>query len=187
MEKLCKKLWRNLCKPIELFNDHDKINAKGGDNMKREYSVLELSNYICCFTAEKNRPITNLHLQKILYYVQGYFLRKLGTPAFAEGIYNWPYGPVVPEAYFAYNTNLNNPITNIDQEQATEFDDRLKKDRKAYRLLHAVVDKCLGYTARQLVSMTHKEDPWKNTHQRQEIEQSEIDKFFIKNDPLELG
>lgn len=154
--------------------------------MRREYPVLALSNYICSFTAEKNQPVTNLHLQKILYYLQGYFLKKLDTPAFEEEIYNWPYGPVVPEAYFAYNTNLSNPIENIDQESAELFDERLRKDRKAYRLIHNVVDRCLEYTARQLVSMTHKEDPWKNTQQRQEIRINEIEKYFAEHDPLDL-
>ena len=114
-------------------------------------------------------------------------MKCLHSPAFGEDIYNWQYGPVVPEAYFEYNTNLSNPIQNIDVNAADEFDSDLRKKRKTYNLLHQVIDKCLKFTARELVSKTHREDPWKNTELRQKIDKSTIERYFADNDPLGLG
>ena len=154
--------------------------------MQREYPVLSLSNYICSAASEHEKMVTNLQLQKILYYEQGHFIKCLDSFAFDEDIYNWQYGPVVPEAYFEYNTNLSNPIRNIDMEEANEFECVLKKDRKAYKLLHRVLAKCLKYTARELVDKTHEEEPWASTRLRQVISKRKIEKFFIENDPLKL-
>lgn len=179
-------MWMAFRKNIAFSDNYVTINLKGGECMQREYPVLPLSNYICSTTADDGRTVTNLQLQKILYYIQGYFMRCLDSLAFDEDIYNWQYGPVVPEAYFEYNVNLSNPINNIDVTAANEFGNSLRIDSKAFNLLHKVLNKCLLYSARQLVSMTHKEDPWKNTASRQMISKNAIKRFFACNDPLGL-
>ena len=53
--------------------------------------------------------VTNLKLQKTLYYVQGYYLYRFGKPLFDDEIVNWAYGPVVPEAYFEFCSYGANP------------------------------------------------------------------------------
>ena len=45
-------------------------------NLKGEYTARDVANYIVKVCAEKNLSITNLQLQKILYYIQVYFLQK---------------------------------------------------------------------------------------------------------------
>ena len=54
--------------------------------------VLELSKYIVMKCIKDNHPISNLQLQKILYYIQREFLQKLGMLAFSESIEAWPFG-----------------------------------------------------------------------------------------------
>jgi uncharacterized phage-associated protein len=46
--------------------------------------------------------ISNLKLQKLLYYAQGLHLAKTGKPLFAERICAWTHGPVVPDVYHEY-------------------------------------------------------------------------------------
>ena len=46
--------------------------------------------------------MTNLRLQKLLYFAQGWHLARFGRPLFDASIEAWPYGPVVPEVYRAY-------------------------------------------------------------------------------------
>ena len=46
--------------------------------------------------------ITNLKLQKLLYYAQGYSLAILDRPIFPEKIEHWTHGPVVHEIYHKY-------------------------------------------------------------------------------------
>ncbi|WP_275442883.1 Panacea domain-containing protein [Petralouisia muris] len=49
------------------------------------YSVLEIAKYIIDKCTEDRCPVSNLQLQKILYYVQREFLQQ-GTKAFPEEI-----------------------------------------------------------------------------------------------------
>lgn len=45
-------------------------------------TAIKLARYIINKCAEDEHPITNLQLQKILYYVQREYLRKHNEPAF---------------------------------------------------------------------------------------------------------
>lgn len=64
-------------------------------------SALELSKYIIGFCAGDNMPISNLQLQKILYYIQCEFLKK-NKEAFPDDFEAWQFGPVVPSVYRQY-------------------------------------------------------------------------------------
>lgn len=54
--------------------------------------------------------ITNLKLNKLLYYAQGAYLARTGRPLFNEQIEAWAYGPVVPSIYRKYKVCGKNPI-----------------------------------------------------------------------------
>lgn len=54
--------------------------------------------------AEEKESVTNLKLQKILYYVQGYFLAKFDRPLFPDEIQAWKFGPVVPSVYYEFSS-----------------------------------------------------------------------------------
>lgn len=65
------------------------------------YSAVELSKYIVTKCIYDGKPISNLQLQKILYYVQKAYLNK-GGRAFSDEIEAWQFGPVVPESYYRF-------------------------------------------------------------------------------------
>lgn len=46
--------------------------------------------------------ITNLKLQKLVYYAQGFSLALCGRPLFAERIEAWQHGPVCPALFAKY-------------------------------------------------------------------------------------
>ena len=52
------------------------------------YSVLDIANKLLCKAANCSggEMMSNLKLQKMLYYEQGYHLAKFGTPLFQEEI-----------------------------------------------------------------------------------------------------
>ena len=66
------------------------------------YSALVVARYIIKRCNELNRPISNLKLQKLLYFVQAEFLVGEGSACFPEEIEAWDFGPVVPEVYHRY-------------------------------------------------------------------------------------
>lgn len=65
------------------------------------YKAMDLANYIVDKCIKDDVPITNLQLQRILYFVQKDFLKR-GSPAFSDYIEAWGFGPVVPTVYFCF-------------------------------------------------------------------------------------
>lgn len=74
------------------------------------YMAVPLSRYIVAKCVQDGCPISNLQLQKILYYVQKEFL-KSGSPAFSDDVEAWQFGPVVPSVYFRFCGFGAMPIT----------------------------------------------------------------------------
>ena len=65
------------------------------------YKAMDLANYIVDKCIKDNVPITNLQLQRILYFVQKDFLKR-GFRAFSDDMEAWELGPVVPNVYFYF-------------------------------------------------------------------------------------
>lgn len=64
--------------------------------------AMSLARYIIDKCSRENHPISNLQLQKILYYIQLHFLVKNNTTLFNDPIEAWPFGPVVSRVYYQY-------------------------------------------------------------------------------------
>ena len=149
------------------------------------YKASDIAKYVVQMCCEKDKPISNLQLQKILYYVQGYFFKKFKECAFDEKIYNWTYGPVVPDVYFEYNIYGGQKINDVlDDESPVSLMYASKEHR---RCIENVVTECLKYSAGALVSKTHSEDPWHDSIPRSEISSQSVKDYFEKNDPLNLS
>ena len=54
--------------------------------------------------------LSNLKLQKLIYYAQGFYGAIFDKPLFDNGIYAWTHGPVVPELYQEYKQHGSNRI-----------------------------------------------------------------------------
>jgi len=104
---------------------------------------------------EQSELLTNLKLQKLLYYEQGYHLAYFNTPLFEESIEAWQYGPVVVSVYDEYkrfgNTGIQietMPTISLLPEEQELFDE--------------VFDLYSKYSAIGLMNMTHAEAPWQS-------------------------
>lgn len=75
-------------------------------------TALKLAKYTVTKCVDESCPISNLQLQKILYYIQRDHLKKHNTPAFEDDIEAWKFGPVVPEVYYAFCYYGAMPIRN---------------------------------------------------------------------------
>ena len=58
------------------------------------YTALEIAKYIISTCSKKNRPISNLKLQKLLYFAWIYYYTKTGNGLFHDDICAWQFGPV---------------------------------------------------------------------------------------------
>jgi len=133
------------------------------DLLSKKYNIMESIN---------SEYITPLKLQKLLYYVQSITLQIFGKPAFKNKIFAWTHGPVVEEIYQIYKKQGKTPINskkNI-KDIGIAFDKILDVVIKSYGQIEAV----------RLISLTHEEDPWKNTARGEEISLEKIKEYFNK-------
>lgn len=100
----------------------------------------------------KGFTMSNLKLQKLLYYVQGHHLAAHGQKAFVDSIKAWAHGPVVPGVYHRYKGFSWNDIFEIPQCP------ELPQDVSA--TVDLVLEKYGSFTAFELEEMTHAESPW---------------------------
>lgn len=71
----------------------------------------DVAMYIIAEGVRIKRPVNNLQLQKILYYIQVHFLKKTGIEFFADNVEAWQFGPVVPKSYYKYAVFGPAPLT----------------------------------------------------------------------------
>ena len=117
-------------------------------------SAIEISKYIIRFFQKREDPITNLKLQKLLYYVQGWYLGLYEEELFSKDFQAWINGPVVPEVFQQYKDNRWNPIVNEVEE--VKISDDIKKH------VDEVLEVYGGDTGWALEMRTRRETPWIN-------------------------
>ncbi|MEA5009950.1 Panacea domain-containing protein [Clostridium tyrobutyricum] len=144
--------------------------------MCKLYSAIDIAKYVINYAIDINRPISNLKLQKILYYIQGNFLSELGYPAFEEEIIAWKHGPVVPEVYFEFNSYSAYNITD-----KYVIDDKFTPEKCELEILNNVIKDKSNKDPWELVNDTHNETPWKEYYEQGKnimIPKEKIKEFF---------
>jgi len=119
-------------------------------------SAFDVSHYLLTLQDDDAGDlISNLKLQKLLYYAQGLYLAMNEEALFPEKIYAWKHGPVVPDMYHFFKTYGANPIPkpnnfnfSVLNENQTEF-------------LNEVYQVFGQFSAWKLRNMTHEEPPYK--------------------------
>ena len=77
------------------------------------YKAIEVANYIIEHEHSKDREISNLRLQKLLYFIQARFFIEYEKPCFDDRIEAWIFGPVVVNVYHEYQYYGGMDITNL--------------------------------------------------------------------------
>ena len=129
------------------------VACKASDVAKH---LIYLSSQKVVGDSEEREGITNLKLQKILYFAQACSLAQRDRPLFSDPIEAWEYGPVVPKVYQEYREHTNNPI--IVQEDTSA----LSEKDKAFVV--EIWKTFGGYSAGKLVDIAHAHEPWKEAY-----------------------
>ena len=87
------------------------------------YNVNDIANTLLRYAenTEGGDLMSNMKLQKMLYYQQGFHLAMFGTPLFDDDLEAWMYGPVVPAVYEAYKSHGREGIP-ADPDKCFSFD-----------------------------------------------------------------
>lgn len=136
-------------------------------------SARNVSDYFLSLCEpEAGDTISNLKMQKLLYYAQGFHLALYNKPLFPEKITAWQYGPVVKEIYEAYSEYSYGAIPKPRRINKKVF------DAKTMDFLKEVYQVYGQYSALRLMQLTHSEPPWKNTKIGDEITTDKLHDFF---------
>ena len=133
---------------------------------KATYTANNVAKYLIYLASkdfvgdnQEREGITNLKLQKVLYFVQAYYLAKLNRPLFPDNIEAWEYGPVIPSVYRKYKEYESNPIISEKDKSSLSTEDK--------KIIQKIWNTFGGYSASRLVSITHDHTPWKEANQTQ--------------------
>jgi uncharacterized phage-associated protein len=111
-----------------------------------------VADFLLCESRERGDLLTNLKLQKLIYYSQAWYLATKDRSLFEEDFEAWVHGPVLRSQYFRFRDFTWKPITTeIEMPMVTA---------PIVGHLNEVVDVFGSETAVALELMTHREKPW---------------------------
>lgn len=134
-----------------------------------------VANYMVYIMSDAFDDLTNMKINKLLYYAQGHYLDRFGKPLFDDKIEAWEHGPVVPSVYRAYKGYGDSPIKDYDPNMISEI------PPEAEDILYSVARKYGKYTASALRNKTHAVgSPWDQVY-RPDQSNIEIPLDVIRN------
>lgn len=125
------------------------------------YSASDIAKIIICWCNYYKISITNLKLQKLLYFVQGEFFKLRGARLISDDFYAWQLGPVVPNVYYEYAIYSSAPIPGLQNYNSPIP----RENYEDYAAIDWVLKKYAERATWELVDLSHLQDPWKYNHQ----------------------
>ncbi len=141
------------------------------------YNPIDVANYIVWRANELGKPVTHLKLQKLLYYVVAKYLQAHGEYLINENVVKWQYGPVIKSVYHQFKISGSLAITELSEYieskdpnkpftiQWADVDrhvQELAKNNAFTQVADMVIGDLLGFSAFELVDITHAEPAWRN-------------------------
>lgn len=137
------------------------------------YTALEIANNLIRLGLKEKIAVSNMKLQKLLYYAQGWYLAlNQGRPLFLEDFKKWQFGPVCPVIYEKFKPCKAFPINSIAPCACSVL------DSSTLKYLKMIWNTYKDYSASQLSELSHSEAPWKNALQYETISKEAINDFF---------
>lgn len=138
--------------------------------------ALDVADYLIqqAIDDDNGDLLTNLKLQKLLYYAQGCHLAIFGEPLFDGAIEAWDWGPVVPEVYHVFKVCGRQPIEETHSSQ-------VDIDASVAVFLNVISEKFGQFSATHLLRMTHQEALWRDIYvsgMNVEMDKQRLKKFF---------
>ena len=135
------------------------------------YSAVEVAKIVMKYSKEHGLEYSNLRVQKLLYFVQAYFIVALKKVCFNESILAWEYGPVVREVYDA----IKNEEINLEEELFTH---NISQEDK--NIIENLVQNYKNKSTWELVEITYRQDTWVKAYPNNVITPKSIGDYFGK-------
>lgn len=164
-------------------------SKRGGVDM---YNVMDVARFIVNYSIDIGRPVSNLKLQKLLYFVQVAFINRYGEPCYEAPITHWRHGPVVESVYQKYKSygaeniydkELEYFSFRFDLEKMSFITERVVYSENIFEFHHAmlikeIIEKYKEISPWDMVELTHQEEPWKMTNRNEEITLETMKQYY---------
>lgn len=120
-------------------------------------SLNNNAKYIICYFSKNKKEVTNLKLQKLLYFLEAiYMVLANKDNLFEEEFYAWNFGPVNDTIYEKYKEFGRLPII---------LDESIEIPKENLKYIKVLFNLFGNYTAYDLVALSHsKGSPWCNIY-----------------------
>ncbi len=122
------------------------------------YSAHSVAVFVINWCHHCSVPITNLKLQKLLYFIQGEYSKMYGSRLIRDDFYAWQLGPVVPCVYCEFAVYSSSVIPEIEERAAIDSE-------KDVLSINNTLRRYARISTWDLVEISHNQDPWKYNHQ----------------------
>lgn len=133
---------------------YEKSKAVTNSLLNISFSPLPTLELVVDYVLSQCQDITNLSLQKSLYYIQGFYYAFFGSFLFEEDCEAWVHGPVYRDIYKRFSGYCYNPIDTVAEPDISN----MPVEEKV--LLDSVIKHICCYSGKTLESFTHVETPW---------------------------
>lgn len=126
--------------------------------MEHENNIIFDSYYLVKLFKKDGREITQLQIQKLMYFFEAYYMNKKSCDKLYDCNFNaWMFGPVAIPLYKEYKSFGEYPI--ILSDEKIEMGESISEDKK--NILKEVYEVFGKLDASRLVELTHLTDsPW---------------------------
>ena len=135
--------------------------------------IKDIAKYVGLSLISKGLTVSPLKLQKILYYLQSWYMVFYGrqNTLFTQTPEAWVNGPVYPDIYYQYRDKVSNMCDHLDashfdtdEEHINEAIENLVKDMSLsgdeIELFDSIFMLYGSKTQNDLIFLTHSEKPW---------------------------
>src|ERR1700761_6759260 len=125
---------------------------------KAKYTAIQIARYFISkgLSEKETAKLTNLKLQKILYYAQGWYLANFDKPLFDDAIEAWRYGPAIRSVYQEFKDSGSSILdTPVEEWEINEI------DKETRNFLDDIWKVYKQYSGSDLITLTHREEPYK--------------------------
>ncbi|WP_056961902.1 Panacea domain-containing protein [Fructilactobacillus florum] len=136
---------------------------------------LGVSDYVITTAMSKQKPVSNLKLQKIMYFLNVIHLLEYKNPLIDDDNFEkWDYGPVIHEVYSEYSSNgsqeikkpkrhiKNRELINGEYKDEPYDNDFFELNEEDKRFINDNIDSFIDENPFFLVEKTHEEPQWKD-------------------------
>jgi uncharacterized phage-associated protein len=139
----------------KINNTHKAMTTQ----IKKKSNVQDIGCYFVYLANEKNKPLTNKKLQKLVYYAQAWSLVLNNQRIFDDPIEAWVHGPAIRSLYARYKKFGFGPISEEVKPSTLNISKKTKDILDNVWRVYGKFDS--GY----LEMLTHSERPWQEARE----------------------